>query len=149
MGNESQIPAVIYFNNGDVEYDNVLFDSFNDYSEGVIKNGYLFDNIIYANETDIFYKQDSQKFYNDDNSLFYSKLSYYPLEYEFYVYYDGKIENSFLKLNYQAEGNYKIYYRRESKLAFYPSENNNFYKKENELFYPQDENWYLMPDKLL
>lgn len=150
-GNESVNPAIITFYNGDIEYDNILQEY--DYKEndypGIITDGYKFDGSIFANEDQLFYSPDNQKFYNNDDELFYRDINYAGMVYEFNVEYIGDIENAYVKLDYNLEGIYKIYYRRESKEPFYPDINKEFYSAEQDLFYKQDEHWYLMPDKLL
>lgn len=150
-GNESVNPAMITFYNGDIEYDNILQEY--DYKEndypGIITGGYKFDGSVFANEDQVFYKEDNQKFYSDDSEKFYRDIQYSPMTYEFVVEYAGDIENAYIKLNYNLEGVYKVYYRRESKEKFYNDEFSEFYNGESDFFYKQDEHWYLMPDKLL
>lgn len=151
MGNESVNPALITFYNGDVEYDNVLWEY--DYGKnnfpGSIANGNIFDNQLFANETSNFYGSDDVKFYKTDDENFYSDLSFSPLEYQFIVEYTGDIDNAYIKLDWEIEGDYKIYYKRESSEPFYQEGTALFYKKPDELFYPQDNRWFLFPDKLL
>lgn len=150
-GNESVNPAMITFYNGDIEYDNILQEY--DYKEndypGQITNGFKFDGSVFANEDQVFYKQDNQKFYNNDEEKFYRDIQYSSMTYEFTVEYSGDIENAYVKLNYNLEGIYKIYYKRESKEIFYNDDFLVFYPEETGYFYKQDEHWYLMPDKLL
>ncbi|MCM1497275.1 MAG: phage tail protein [Clostridium sp.] len=152
VGNESTNPAVISFYNGDVEYDNILweYDYANNDFPGEINGGQIHDKRLFAYETSIFYNADSSKFYKEDSEKFYKGNSYVEMTYNFFVEYGGDIENAYIKLDWDMDGVYKIYYRRESENPFYPPEEKTFYKPdEDELFYDQEYNWFLFPDKLL
>lgn len=150
-GNESKNPAILSFNNGDVEYDNVLWSY--DYAAnnfpGSITDGTIFRNTLLATENQNFWKSDGSKFWKEDTENFYDEILYSPMEYMFTVPFDGSVDNAYIKLEWDMEGVYKIYYLRENKDPFYPPLENPFYKEESELFYSQSEWQYLMPDKLL
>ena len=150
-GNESENPAILSFNNGDVEYDNVLWSY--DYAAnnfpGTIKDGTVFRNTLLATENQNFWKSDGSKFWKEDTENFYDEILYSPMEYMFSVPFDGSVDNAYIKLEWDIEGVYKIYYLRENRDPFYPPLENPFYKEESELFYSQSEWQYLMPDKLL
>lgn len=150
-GNESVNPAIISFNNGDVEYDNVLWSY--DYGAnnfpGVIDKGSVFRNTLVADENQYFWKSDKSKFWKEDDENFYDTVLYSGMEYMFSVPFDGSVDNSYIKLEWDMEGIYKIYYLRENKDPFYPPLDVPFYKDESELFYSQSEWTYLMPNKLL
>lgn len=150
-GNESSIPATISFYNGDVEYDNILWEY--DYAEnnfpGTITGGYVYDNLLISTATTNFYGSDNTKFYRDDKEKFYADTIYEKVTYEFVIEYRGEIDNAYIKLDWDIDGVYKIYYKRESQEPFYPELENQFYPELGDYFYKQNEFWYLMPDKLL
>ena len=150
-GNESKNPAILSFNNGDVEYDNVLWSY--DYAAnnfpGTINDGNVFRNTLLAIENQNFWKSDGSKFWKEDAENFYDTILYSPMEYMFSVPFDGSVDEAYIKLEWDIEGVYKIYYLRENKDPFYPPLENPFYKEESEFFYSQSEWQYLMPDKLL
>lgn len=151
VGNESEVPAIITFFNGDVEYDNILWEY--DYGlnnfPGRQDGAYDFDHKLYANEKSLFYGDDASRFYKEDPEKFYSDVSFEDVEYHFNIEYDGDIENAYIKLDYDIQGVYKIYYKRESHDLFYKDAEVPFYNAPEEEFYPQTEHWYLFPDKLL
>lgn len=128
-GKESTTPAFISFYNGDVEYDNVLQVTDHIENKGEITEGYEFDGAIYANESGVFYPADGALFYDVDESLFYDNTLYHPMVYEFDIEYTGDVEDAYAKLEYDMEGVYKIWYKRESRLPFYKETYSVFYDR--------------------
>ena len=130
-GNESEVPATISFYNGDTEFDNVLQTYDHIANQGEITEGYVFDNAIYANESGVFYPADGVRFYDEDDKPFYGNNLYKPMVYEFDIEYTGDVEDAYAKLDYDMEGVYKVWYKRESKIKFYKDSFTRFYDRYN------------------
>lgn len=128
-GNESENPATISFYNGDTDFDNILQTTDHIENLGEITEGYEFDGAIYANESSVFYPADGALFYPEDDKPFYRNNLYKPMVYEFDVEYTGDIEDAYVKLDYDMEGVYKIYYKRESRVKFYKDAYSRFYDR--------------------
>ena len=128
-GNESEVPAFISFYNGDTEFDNVLQVTDHIENLGEITDGYEFDGGIYANEVGSFYQADGTLFYDEDSELFYGRTQYQPMVYEFDIEYIGDVEDAYAKLDFDMEGIYKIWYKRESRLPFYKDAYSVFYDR--------------------
>lgn len=127
--NESENPAFISFYNGDTEFDNILQTYDHIENLGDLTDGYVFDNAIYAGESSVFYQADGALFYDENDKPFYRDNIYKPMIYEFDIEYTGDVEDAYAKLDYDIEGVYKVWYKRESRVKFYKDAYSPFYDR--------------------